>query len=127
MFNDANRFIYELYKRMPIESDHDYFGMTSKEFYAKFPYLFEFYEDNYIDIMPKKKDAEILDIGFGFGHFMVFAKLNGYKNLYGVEYNDAQVNNIKNMYFEGEKIKSLSKFLKNNEKRFDLIHLSNVK
>lgn len=126
MFKIANDFINELYERMPIDSNHPYFDMMPEDFFAKYPRLFEFYQDNYVDIMPNNKTAEILDVGFGFGWFMIFAKLNGFINLHGIEYNIEQVKNIEKIGFNGEKINDLKEYLKTNPESYDLIHLSNV-
>lgn len=126
MDKKANQFLYELYKRMPIDSKHPYLKLNSEQFYQQYRFLFEFYEDNYNKFLPENNSAEILDIGFGFGMFMVFMKQNGYKNIYGVEYNPTQVENAKRMGFCAELITDLSEYLKNNHNRFNLIHASNV-
>lgn len=126
MSEKADLFLYELYKRMPIETGHPYFNLSSEELYQKYPYLFEFYEDNYEDILPKNKSSKILDVGFGFGTFMVYMKKGGFNDLYGVEYNNSQVENAKKMRFNVESISDLPKYLKDNHGRFDFIHASNV-
>jgi len=126
MSEKGDLFLYELYKRMPIDTKHPYFNLSADAFYQKYPYLFEFYEDNYENLLPKDKNAKILDVGFGFGAFMVYMKKKGFHNLYGVEYNNSQVENAKKMGFAVESITDLSKYLKNNPGRFDFIHASNV-
>lgn len=126
MDKDANRFLYELYKRMPISENNSYFNLDVNQFYQNYHFLFESYEDNYKDVLSVKKDAKILDVGFGFGMFMVYMRRNGFKNIYGVEYTEAQVNNAKKMGFQAELISDLSNYLKNNQSQFDLIHASNV-
>lgn len=126
MDKNANLFLYELYRRMPIDENHPYFNLTSEDFYQKYNFCFEFYEDNYKDILSMKKDIKILDIGFGFGIFMVYMKKNGFRNIYGIEYNKSQVNNAKKMGFQVEPISDLNAYLKNNPSKFDLIHASSV-
>lgn len=126
MDKNANMFLYELYQRMPIDNNHPYFNISPEQFYQRYHFCFEFYEDNYKDILLLKKDVKILDVGFGFGMFMVYMKKNGFKNIYGVEYNKTQVDNARKMGFQVEPISDLRVYLKNNPFRFDLIHASNV-
>lgn len=126
MENKANTFLYTLYSRMPIEENHPYFNLSAEVFYKKYPYLFEFYEDNYPGIIPEKKEARILDIGFGFGTFMVYMKKSGFRDIHGVEYCKAQVENAKKMGFEVQAISDLAHYLRNNSGKFDFIHASNV-
>jgi len=126
MDKKANLFLCELYQRMPISESHPYFNLSPDQLYQRYRFLFEFYEDNYGDILPQKKDMRILDIGFGFGMFMAYAKRNGFSNIWGVEYNKAQVDNAAKMGFRAELISDLSAYLKNNLSGFDLIHASNV-
>jgi len=126
MENKANNFLYTLYNRMPIEANHPYFNLSVDDFYGKYHYLFEFYEDNYPGIIPEKMDARILDIGFGFGTFMVYMKKCGFSRVHGVEYCKAQVENIKRMGFVAEEISDLEQYLRNNREKFDFIHASNV-
>lgn len=126
MDKNANLFLYDLYKRMPIAKDHPYFNLSPEELYNKHRFCFEFYEDNYSDILSMKKDVRILDVGFGFGMFMVYMKKNGFNDIFGVEYNKTQVINGRNMKFQVEEISDLRDYLKNNISMFDLIHISNA-
>ena len=126
MDNNANLFLYDLYQRMPIAENHPYFNLSPEQFYHRYRFCFEFYEDNYKDILPLKKDTRILDIGFGFGMFMVYMKKNGFDNIFGIEYNETQVDNARKMGFQVEQISDLCAYLKNNPSMFDLIHASNT-
>lgn len=126
MDDRANLFLYELYKRMPIDKKHPYFNLTAEEFYRKYRSLFEFYEDNYSGLLPMDKNIKILDVGFGYGLFMIYMKINGFKNICGVEYNKEQADNAKKMGFNAMFISDLAGYLKDNRSEFDLIHASNV-
>jgi SAM-dependent methyltransferase len=125
MDKEANLFLSELYKRMPIDKNHPYFNMGAEEFYQKHRFMAEFYEDNYRAILPKDKTIKILDIGFGFGMFMVYMKKEGFKDIHGIETSKAQVDNAKKMGFQVELISDLSDYLRKNQSQFDLIHASN--
>ncbi len=126
MDKNANQFLCELYRRMPVDINGPYLNLTCGQFHRKHRFLFEFYEDNYNSLLPADPCAEILDVGFGFGMFMVFMRQNGYKNISGVEYNPIQAENAKKMGFRAEMITDLPEYLKNNRQRFDVIHASNV-
>lgn len=126
MDKTANLFIYELYQRMSSDSDSPYAHMNIEQLYQKCHFLFEFYEDNYRNLLPLRKDIKVLDIGFGLGIFMMYLKKNSYRNIYGVEYNKIQVDHLREMEFHTEQISDLSQYLQKNRCQFDLIHASNV-
>ena len=99
MDKEANLFLYELYKRMSVDVNSPYLNLSPEEFYKKYPFLFKFYEDNYRGLLSINKDAKILDVGFGYGMFMVYMKMNGFKNICGVEYTKPSVDNARKMGF----------------------------
>src|SRR3989442_10586296 len=45
----------------------------------------EFYSSNYAPYLPDKKDARILDVGCGAGHFLYFLKARGYTAMTGID------------------------------------------
>lgn len=126
MDKEANLFLYELYQRMPADSNDPYLGLTVDEFYGKYKFLFEFYEDNYPLLLPADKKIKILDVGFGYGMFMAYLKKKGYSDIHGVEYNKAQVDNALKMDFYAEWISDIAGYLENNKGKFNLIHASNI-
>lgn len=44
-----------------------------------------YFTKNYLQYMPKNKDADILDLGCGMGHFMYFARRKGYNKIVGCD------------------------------------------
>ena len=88
-------------------------------------------EKLYKDILPKDKNAHILDIGFGTGWFIAACVKLGYNNIYGADFfgKDKTKNivksckSIKKIYDIEENI---SQFLYENNKQFDFIHMSHV-
>lgn len=44
-----------------------------------------YFEKNYLPHMPKDKNARIVDLGTGLGHFLYFLREHGYKNILGVD------------------------------------------
>lgn len=77
------------------------------------------------DVLPKELDANIIDLGCGYGTFLNTLKGKGYKNLYGVEVGEEQ-----NRFLNSKGLKvyqeDLVSFLKNTNERFELITLFDV-
>jgi cyclopropane fatty-acyl-phospholipid synthase-like methyltransferase len=46
---------------------------------------------DYVDLLPEARDARILDLGCGMGHFLAYLKSRGYSNFIGVEVGAEQV------------------------------------
>lgn len=51
----------------------------------------KYFKKNYLKFMPENKEAKILELGCGMGHFFYFCKNAGYKNYEGI---DASIENI---------------------------------
>jgi trans-aconitate methyltransferase len=64
-------------------------GELSKDFYSASPGEFEmfcrFFRKNHLPFLPQDKDARVLDIGCGPGHFLRFLQREGYMRSEGVE------------------------------------------
>lgn len=87
------------------------------------------------DFLPEDRDAKILDIGCGMGHFLYYLVSYGYTNFYGIDISEQQIRFIKegihSMCPELSGIfKEISKkvevadayeFMKKNELKFDVI------
>jgi len=59
------------------------------------------YHYNYGNFLPANKDAKILDIGCGTGHFLYYLFQQGYKNFWGIDISEDQIKFI----IEGAKLK----------------------
>jgi 2-polyprenyl-3-methyl-5-hydroxy-6-metoxy-1,4-benzoquinol methylase len=84
------------------------------------------FEKRFETVLPKNKDAIILDIGCGPGFFLWFAQRKGYINSWGIDLSPEQVlvaqkNGIQNISLCGWK-----DYLPERLSRFDLIILDNV-
>ncbi|MCR8454597.1 MAG: class I SAM-dependent methyltransferase [Crenarchaeota archaeon] len=53
------------------------------------------YKRWYGPFLPEDRDARILDIGCGMGHFLYFLKEEGYRNFLGVDISREQVNFVR--------------------------------
>jgi 2-polyprenyl-3-methyl-5-hydroxy-6-metoxy-1,4-benzoquinol methylase len=98
----------------------------SKELKQKDDYK-KYFKKNFITLLPKNKEAKILEIGFGNGFFLEAMQDNGYNNFTGIEIGAAQYEfvkkNITNKVFL---VKDTFKFLKENPEKFDAIVLIEV-
>lgn len=85
------------------------------------------YEELYGRFLPKNKNAKILDIGSGMGHFLYFLTKKGYRNILGVDISKEAVNFCKNNVTKKVKlISSLQSFLKKRKNYYDLVVLNDV-
>lgn len=62
----------------------NHFG-GERETDASFRLQARYFEKNYLPHMPKNKDARIVDLGTGLGHFLYFLREHGYTNILGVD------------------------------------------
>lgn len=77
--------------------------------------------------LPSNKQAAILDIGSGMGHFLFFLKTKGYTNFEGIEIGPEQVEFIKqNVTERVTLVENTSLFLKEHPAQYDLIAMFNI-
>jgi 2-polyprenyl-3-methyl-5-hydroxy-6-metoxy-1,4-benzoquinol methylase len=78
------------------------------------------------DKLPKNKDAEILDIGCGYGHLMQLVKNSGYTNISGIDIEKDALGFCKKNKLEVEEVESIQDFAKKTTKKFDFIIMTHV-
>ena len=128
-----DQFIKETYRRMSARSQNN--TDTNWEWHSLDNFLNQknakITEKQYEKILPKDKNAKILDIGFGNGWFMAACIRMGYTNIYGADFfgkektqkvvdactSIKEVFNIK---------KNIGDFLLEINQKFDYIHMSHV-
>lgn len=108
-----------------------YTTMVSRKYYSGSPEeyrrLVKYYELNFGRYLPRNKDAKILDIGCGMGHFLNYMDRKGYKNAKGVDISEEQVEYCKkNVASQAIKIDNLIGYLSENKNHFDLIVMNDV-
>ncbi|MFQ5901664.1 MAG: class I SAM-dependent methyltransferase [Thermodesulfobacteriota bacterium] len=79
------------------------------------------YEKEYGGYLPKEKDAAILDIGCGAGHFLYFLEKKGYKNYFGIDISEEQVDFCKQNISGSVELFDAYEFLKDKDGVYDLI------
>lgn len=88
-------------------------------------------EKQYLTVLPKDKNAKILDIGFGNGWFIAACIRMGYTNIYGADFFAKEKSKkvtdsckfIKEIFDIEENI---GEFLSTTNQKFDYIHMSHV-
>jgi len=76
--------------------------------------------------MPLNKEAMILDLGCGLGHWIYIAKKLNYKNVWGVDKIDGNISYIKNNITSNVVKSDIFEFLSHNLEKYDLIHSKDV-
>lgn len=81
----------------------------------------------FIDIVPRDKDARILDIGCGFGQVLSALKAMGYRNLTGVDLSLEAVAHCQKQGLDVQQIQSLEEYSREIAGRpYDLVIMSHV-
>lgn len=85
------------------------------------------YELNFGDIITVDRNARILDVGCGMGHFLYYLKKKGYVDFLGIEVGREQVEYCKsNITDKIEEVADIFKFLPGKPDFYDLIVLNDV-
>jgi 2-polyprenyl-3-methyl-5-hydroxy-6-metoxy-1,4-benzoquinol methylase len=128
-----NYFIKEAYRRMSIRAQNNnnfkWEWQNIDNFLNQESALVA--EKQYIIVLPKDKNAKILDIGFGDGWFMAACVRMGYTNIYGADFFAKKkaeritdsCEAIKEVFDIEE---SIGDFLLTINQKFDYIHMSHV-
>jgi len=80
----------------------------------------------YGKFLPADKNARILDVGCGIGHFLYFLKNNGYTNFFGIDFSKAQIDFIKENITKKAAVADAFVFLREAKSPFDLIVINDV-
>lgn len=82
---------------------------------------------NYLrKVLPRNSDANILDIGCGFGQTLNSLRDKGYANLKGIDINDEAIAQCKKLNLDVVKVDDTISYSKLSEKKFDFIIMSHV-
>ena len=82
---------------------------------------------NYLmKVLPQNLDANILDIGCGFGQTLKSLRDKGYKNLKGVDINDESIAQCKKINLDVTKVDDIIFYATTSHKKYDFIIMSHV-
>jgi SAM-dependent methyltransferase len=76
--------------------------------------------------LPKDKDANILDIGCGYGQFLYALKQDGFNSLKGIDINNESINECRSKGLTVEQITDIRDFAKRANQKYDFIVMSHV-
>lgn len=93
---------------------------------SDFESSYEGFEREYSDFLPGNKNAAILDVGCGMGHFVSYLQSKGFQNVRGVDHSAEQVECCLSAGLPVSKIDDVFEFLKSQKNSFDLIMMSDV-
>src|SRR5690242_10440859 len=116
---EPDQFIAEVYRRMGQLSFCRYDPPSEQRINDLLP--------EYAPLLPRNKDARILDIGYGDGWFLLVCAKLGYRNLHGADFNPAKRPYLTAAGIQLHTIKvSIVSLLVPFPETFDFIHLSHV-
>lgn len=84
-----------------------------------------YFEKNYLRWLPENKEANIIELGCGMGHFLHFLQRQGYRNFMGVDISDEAVSFCRKMDLPVEKSNMFS-FLEDKIDFYDVIIFNDV-
>ncbi|UCG55028.1 MAG: class I SAM-dependent methyltransferase [Dehalococcoidia bacterium] len=79
------------------------------------------YHQIYCNLLPRDKQAKVLDIGCGGGHFLYYLHREGYTNFLGIDISPYIVNFVKNNICERIEQADIFQFLKTKKNEYDII------
>jgi 2-polyprenyl-3-methyl-5-hydroxy-6-metoxy-1,4-benzoquinol methylase len=89
--------------------------------------LLEDHQLNYHQLLPANRDARVLDIGCGTGHFLFWLRELGYLNVLGVDVSEVAVEHCRAHGVEHvELIGNLGSFLESHPAQFDVVTMNDV-
>lgn len=85
----------------------------------------QYFRKNYLKCLPSDKNAKILDIGCGMGHFLNFLEIEGYKNYLGVDLSEENIEFCKKNKFNVKRANIFYQ-LKNTSETYDVIVMNDI-
>lgn len=100
-------------------------GLTQNEYWDKIAFDKEFFTPFQIETFKKsvKKEARVLDIGCGYGRTLNELLLNGYSNLYGIDFSKEMIKRGKLLNVNLDLIVQKNRNLPFKDNTFDAIIL----
>ena len=110
---------YSSYARTQWSSLH---SMTIEEY----DFLRKIFAKRYVKFLPLDKEARIIDVACGPGHFLYFLKEEGYTNITGLDISPEQVEQARKVGLNEVQEADLSEYLSKNNRKFELIIANDI-
>lgn len=119
-YNQAKSQIFDRYIDSLFNSCHDQ-DRIIKEYrqYTKY------FRKNYAKYLPTDRNAKILEIGCGMGHFLYFLQKEGYTNALGIDISSQEIQLCKKQGFTAKKSEALS-YLSNLKESVDAVIFDDI-
>lgn len=94
---------------------------------VKDPWSSYYFRDHFLGHLPKDRKANILDIGCGFGKYLIELKKLGYENTFGIDLSESQVEAAHKVHgLDNVMIAEPLDFLEGQEQQYDAILLIDI-
>jgi 2-polyprenyl-3-methyl-5-hydroxy-6-metoxy-1,4-benzoquinol methylase len=121
---EPNAFVAEVYRRMTLRQKSS--GAVTLQVPPTAVRVAQVVEE-YRNVLPQSKEANILDIGYGDGWFMAACRSLGYDHISGAEFDIDKKAYLKDWGVKLYRIeKDIGEFLRDHPTEFDFIHMSHV-
>jgi 2-polyprenyl-3-methyl-5-hydroxy-6-metoxy-1,4-benzoquinol methylase len=111
----------EPYDRIWVSYNKYHFSGMNKLDKKEFENATNYFDTIYSNILPSDKNAKILDIGCGAGHFIYFLEKKGYKNYIGVDISSDQIEFVKKNISKKVELADAFNFLNGVKNEYDVI------
>jgi len=91
----------------------------------EFPVHYRYFRKNYLKHLPVDRNAKIVDLGCGMGHFLNFLVKEGYNNYIGIDVSKENIEFCKKNKFNVV-LGDIFEFLKDKEDTYDVIIMNDI-
>jgi len=116
---DYRKRVYDAY----VSAHFQYFHSLLPEEYE---HLRKAYHRRFLPFLPKDKDAGIIDLACGAGHFLYFLQKEGYSRARGIDLNQEQVDDARQMGVTNLEVRDLWQVLTTSREEFDFISANDI-
>jgi len=92
----------------------------------EFNFFQKVYKKRYSAFIPKDKNAKIIDIACGSGHFLYFLQTEGYANSYGIDISEEQIKVAKKIGVKNVQRADLFEYLPHHIESFDMVIANDI-
>lgn len=99
-----------------------FYDLNEKEYKV----FMNYFDKNYSKILPKNSDISVLDVGCGLGHFLMFLKQKGYKDINGIDLDEDNIKHCQSLGFNNTVKADMFDHFKECKDKYDVVVLNDV-